>query len=107
MSADRPTDPSPLPRPSARAVARAQPVTCFSILAETEAGVMPRVLEVFAKRDLVPRRWVSDVGGAGDRELSIDLQVEGLSHDTADYIARCLRGLHYVDRVLTSEKATA
>lgn len=105
MSADRPNDPSQVFRLSARAVARARPVTCFSILAETESGVMPRVLEVFAKRNLVPRRWVSDVGGAGDRELSIDLQVEGLTGETVDYIARCLRGLHYVDRVLTSEKS--
>ena len=105
MSADRPNDPSRSQRPTVRAAARTSAVTCFSILAETEAGVMPRVLEVFAKRDLVPRRWVSDVGGPADRELSIDLQVEGLTRETADYIARCLRGLHYVDRVLTSEKA--
>ena len=104
MSADRSNE-SPKPvRSTTRAAARPLPVTCFSILAETEAGVMPRVLEVFAKRDLVPRRWVSDVGGSADRELSIDLQVDGLTRETADYIARCLRGLHYVDRVLTSEK---
>lgn len=106
MSADRSDDPSQVFRSTTRAASRALPVFCFSILAETETGVMPRVLEVFAKRDLVPRRWVSDVGGSGDRELSIDLQVEGLTRETADYIARCLRGLHYVDRVLTSEKAS-
>lgn len=82
-------------------------VFCFSILAESEPGVMPRVLELFTKRNLVPDRWVSDVGGPGGRELSIDLQVAGLQPETAAYIGRCLRGLHYVDRVLISEKATA
>ena len=65
---------------------------------------MSRVLELFAKRNLVPSRWVSDVVGPGGRELSIDLQVRGLGSDTAHYVARCLRQLHYVDSVLISEK---
>ena len=30
-----------------------------------------------------------------------------LSPDVVDYLARCLRGMHYVDRVLTSEKLPA
>lgn len=80
-------------------------VSCFSILAESEPGVMPRVLALFAKRNLVPSRWISDVGGPSGRELAIDVQVEGLTPELREYIARCLRGLHYVDRVLTSEKA--
>ena len=91
------------PRPAAAE----RRVFCFSILAESEPGVMPRVLELFAKRNLVPQRWVSDVGGQQGRELAIDLQVVGLTPEVADYLARCLRGLHYVDRVLTSEKLTA
>ncbi len=80
-------------------------VACFSILAEAEAGVMPRVLELFAKRNLVPSRWHSDRTGPGGRELAIDLQVEGMTPELSDYVARCLRQLHYVDTVLTSEKA--
>jgi hypothetical protein len=59
---------------------------CFSIQAAAEPGVMPRVLELFAKRNLVPERWVSGVHGPtersmGDRktELLIDLQVTVLS----------------------------
>ena len=66
-----------------------------------------RVLELFAKRNLVPRRWHSDRVGPGGRELAIDLQVEGLTVELTDYIARCLRQLHYVDSVLTSEKVPA
>ena len=107
MSALNPSDPhlsAVRSAPSPRARRR---VHCFSILAETEPGVMPRVLELFAKRNLVPRRWISDVGGPDDRELAIDLQVEGLTPEVCDHIARCLRGLHYVDRVLVSEKLAA
>ena len=87
---------------------RAEPaprVFCFSVLAEAEPGVMPRVLELFAKRNLVPRRWVSDVTGPQRRDLSIDLQVEGLTPELTDYIARCLRQIWGVRTVLTSEKA--
>ncbi len=83
-------------------------VACFSIQAEAEPGVMPRVLEIFAKRGLVPRRWVSDVTGQGTslgrRELSIDVQVAGLTPETQAYIARCLRQIWGVAVVLTSEK---
>ena len=38
----------------------------------------------FAKRSLVPQRWVSDVGGPQGRELAIDLQVEGLTPEVVD-----------------------
>jgi hypothetical protein len=68
---------------------------------------MPRVLELFAKRNLVPDRWHSDVAGPGGRDLSIDIQVRGLEAREAGYIAACLRRLHYVDKVLTSEKRPA
>ena len=84
--------------------AAAPGVSCFSILAEAEPGVMPRVLELFAKRGLVPHRWHSDVVGPAGQELAIDLQVHGLTPPLRDHIARCLRQIHYVERVLTSEK---
>ena len=85
----------PLPRPR---------VACFSVHAAAEPGIMPRVMELFAKRGLVPTRWMSDVTGPGGRELSIDIQVEGLTLELGDYIARCLRQIHGVKTVLTSEK---
>jgi len=82
-------------------------VACFSIHAEAAPGVMPRVLELFAKRNLVPSRWHSDRVGPGGAELAIDLQVQDLTPDLTDYIARCLRQLHDVETVLTSEKTLA
>jgi acetolactate synthase small subunit len=87
---------------------------CFSIQAAAEPGVMPRVLELFAKRNLVPERWVSGVHGPSDRgmadrgaELMIDLQVVGLTRQDRDYLARCLAQIADVRSVLTSEKAGA
>ncbi|MGF1594090.1 MAG: hypothetical protein ACFCUW_12460 [Kiloniellaceae bacterium] len=79
-------------------------VYCFSILAEAEPGVMPRVLQLFAKRGLVPTRWHSDVTDKDSRELSIDVQVNGLDIATGDYIASCLRQVFQVEAVLTSQK---
>jgi len=52
----------------------------FSIRALAEPGVMPRVLELFAKRGLVPQRWNSVVSEAG---LGIDVQMTGLDRDMA------------------------
>ncbi len=80
-------------------------VACFSIQAAAEPGVMPRVLELFARRGLVPRRWVSDVTGPGGRELAIDIQIAGLAPETQAYLARCLRQIWGVGTVLTSERA--
>jgi hypothetical protein len=89
--------------------AAAGTVYCFSILAAAEPGVMPRVLELFAKRGLVPTRWHSDVvrppkGQGGARDLAIDVQVDGLDLATGDYIARCLRQVFQIQTVLTSQK---
>ena len=95
---------APTPRADLQAPQRAAGVFCFSIQAAADPGVLPRILELFAKRGQVPRRWVSDRVGPGGRELAVDLQVEGLSAPRADYIARCLRQLPCVSLVLTSEK---
>lgn len=90
--------------PGAAAPNTGKTVHCFSIQAAAEPGVMPRVLELFAKRNLVPARWHSDVTGKGGCDLSIDLQVAGLDNPKADYIAQCLRQIYGVETVLTSEK---
>jgi hypothetical protein len=77
---------------------------CFAVHARAEPGVMPRVLELFSKRGLVPSSWHSSVGGRDADELTIDVQVKGMEQDLADYVAACLRQLPYVEVVLTSEK---
>ncbi len=104
------TRPQSVPAQSVYAPAprtRTAPVFCFSVQAEAEPGVMPRVLELFAKSGLVPSRWVSDVSGPRGRDLSIDIQAESLSPELSAQIARCLRQIPGVGAVLTSEKAGA
>lgn len=80
------------------------PAACFSVHARAEPGVMPRVLELFAKRGLVPSAWHSLTCGTNHDELTIDIQMRGLDRDTTDYIAACLRQIASVEVVLTSEK---
>lgn len=80
-------------------------VACFSIQALAEPSVMPRVLELFAKRGMIPSRWHSDLGGRRQDELTIDLQVEDLPRDRAELIAHAIRQMVSVTSVLTSEKS--
>ena len=75
---------------------------CFYVQARSEPGVMPRVLELFAKRGLVPRKCHSDTSGPGDAALTIDLQIGGLDTDTVAYVANCLRQIVGVEAVLTA-----
>ena len=80
--------------------AASAPAASFCLQARADPGVMPRVLELFAKRGLVPHKWHSTVSGT---VLVIDVQIAGLERDVADYIARCMRQIVGVDAVLTSE----
>src|SRR5882672_9976645 len=58
---------------------------CFE--ADAEPGVLPRALELLAKRGLVPAR----VFAQADADLlSVEIEVEGLAPDTADHVGRCL-----------------
>lgn len=80
------------------------PTACFSVVAATEPGVMPRVLEVFAKRGLVPDKWLSHVAGHSGQELHIDIQLAGADAVLTDRLAQTLRQVVSVRSVLTSEK---
>ena len=75
---------------------------CFSVHARAEPGVMPRVLELFAKRGLVPSQLHSSTLGDDQSELTIDIRMCGLGRETVDYIAACLRQIVFVTVVLTS-----
>jgi len=89
--------------PNAQATFRPDfpPTACFAVHAAAEPGVMPRVLELFAKRGLVPTSWISRVSG---QELTIDLQMRGLDAADAGYVALSLRQIVAVEKVLLSEK---
>lgn len=81
-----------------------EPAAAFSVSAQPSPGVMPRVLELFAKRGLVPTHWQSTADGS---ELAIDIRMQGMEQSLADYIGRCLRQIHLVDRVLVIHDAAA
>jgi acetolactate synthase small subunit len=81
------------------------PVTAhFSVIAHAEPGVMPRVLELFAKRGLVPTVWRSAVAGGNCGQLTIDIEMGGLGREVARYIASCLRQIADVETVLAGER---
>jgi hypothetical protein len=73
----------------------------FSVHAQAEPGVMPRVLEFFAKRGLVPSSWHSSVSGVDQARLTIEIQMSGLGREIAEYIAACVRQIASVESVLT------
>ena len=79
------------------------PSAHFSIVAHGDPGVLPRVIELFAKRGLVPTQCRAVHDHAGDGMLTIDLEMAAMARDLAEYIARCLRQIPLVDCVLTSE----
>jgi hypothetical protein len=72
---------------------------CFSVVAEVEPGVMPRILELFAKRGWVPTHWYSRVWAG---ELTIEVQMPGLNAPLVAYLAACLRQIPGVKTVLSA-----
>jgi len=92
----------PLTRPF---TADPQPVARFSIQAAADPGLMPRVLELFAKRGLVPSSWRSAV--VNDAALAIEIRMQGLSREHMHYVAQCMRQIVGVETVLASEVGAA
>lgn len=76
---------------------------CFAVVADLDPGSLPRVLEFFAKRGLVPAS-VQARHLEAEECLHVDVQVRTLTRDESDYIARCLRAQPLVRQVLTSER---
>lgn len=74
---------------------------CFSVHALAEPGVMPRVLELFAKRGLVPTFWHSTVCASDQSRLTIEIRMSGIGREISEYIAACLRQITSVEAVLT------
>jgi hypothetical protein len=95
--------PESLPRPSAGR--NPVPTFCLTVRTVADPGSLPRVLEVFAKRGLVPSKLFSVETGAD--ELTVDLQVTGLDDDLGAVIANQLRSQVGIETVLTSVKTEA
>jgi len=87
--------------PIAASAAEPLPTYCFSVQAAADPGLLPRMLELFAKRNLLPSRCHAVVTGPEQEELLVDLQVAGLGPNEAEHVARSLRQLVFVTSVLT------
>lgn len=77
---------------------------CFYVQAKADPSVLPRTLEQFAKRGLIPSKWHSVQTGRRNDELHIDIQVDGMGGALTKRVAACLREIVHVELVLTSEK---
>ena len=89
-----------LPRPSAGL--NPVPTFCLTVRAVADPGSLPRLLEVFVKRGMVPSKLFCVATGAD--ELTVDLQVTGLDDDLGAVIANQLRSQVGIETVLTSVK---
>ena len=58
-------------------------VSCFSLVASADPGVFARVINVFAKRGLIPDQVYSTRVGPRGEDLHINLQV-------AEYVSWCV-----------------
>ena len=77
---------------------------CFAVHAAAEPGTMPRVMDVFAKRGLVPSKWLSTITGTRNEEIHIDIQLTYADSDLIERLANSLKQVVSVRSVLTSEK---
>jgi acetolactate synthase regulatory subunit len=81
------------------------PTFCLTVRTDADPGSLPRVLEVFAKRGMVPSKLFSVTTGAD--ELTVDLQVTGIDAELGAIIANQLRSQVGIETVLTSVKTEA
>ncbi len=95
--------PSNAASPSFPAGRNALPTFCMTVRTLADPGALPRVLEIFAKRGMVPAKLFSVVTAAD--ELTVDLQVNGLDEAQGDLIASQLRSQVGIETVLTSVKS--
>ena len=72
---------------------------CFSVTAQAEPGVLPRIVELFAKRGLTLTHLRANRDG---RMLGVEVRMAGMDPDLAVYIGQCLRAIVAVDDVQVS-----
>ena len=93
--------PESLPHPSSGR--NPVPTFCLTVRTVADPGSLPRLIEVFAKRGMVPSKLFCVATGAD--ELTVDLQVNGIDQAQGDLIANQLRSQVGIETVLTSVKS--
>jgi hypothetical protein len=74
---------------------------CFAVTAQADPGVLPRIVELFAKRGLTPTHLRADWRAGGI--LGVEVQMAGMDPELAVYIGQCVRAIVAVDDVQVSE----
>ena len=74
-------------------------VLCLSLRASAEIGVLARVIQQLARRDLLPSRLHGTESGD---QLLLDLQVPGVGEHEGTVLAESLRQVVGIEEVLTS-----
>jgi hypothetical protein len=82
-------------------------VTCFSVAAQPDPGLMGRVLEVFAKRGLTPTRFFGQIENSPEPRLELDIHACDLAPEVAAHMARSMAQIFGVERVLLADRAAA
>jgi len=88
----------------AMAAAEARRVACFSVEGQRDPGLLPRVLELFVKRGLVPERMIAACDPHNRESVTIDIQVAGFEPKMREQVAETLRQIPLVTAVLTADK---
>jgi hypothetical protein len=88
----RPAEESPSPETA--------PAARFYVTGDAAPGFVPRVIELFAKRNIVPDEIHAR---AVDGRQSIEIRAPGMEPPLAAYFGRCLREIVTVERVLVSQ----
>lgn len=77
---------------------------CFSVHADADPSVLPRVMQVFALYGHVPARCHAERAGTDGADLVVDAQLEGVTAAEAALVAKRLGKVISVMQVLWSEK---
>lgn len=91
----------------ANSASDSRPVHCFSVSGMADPGLMPRIMELWAKRGLIPERWHGGRMGPDGNDVYIDIETSELDHGLARQIAEAMRCIFGVSQVLVSEKRVA
>lgn len=83
------------------------PVHCFSVTGMADPGLMSRIMELWAKRGLLPQRWHGGRTGPDGCDVYIDIETAELDRELAVQIASAMRCIFGVSQVLMSEKRIA
>lgn len=80
------------------------PLATFTVRAAAEPQALPRLIELFALRSLLPRRWAAEVRGSA---LDVRIEVPGLAPGQAQQLAQRMRQMVLVERVLLEGQGLA